>query len=310
MAAATVERMSARDDKQVRFGGSGGPPPGRLEGAYEPLLHEPPPLRCAHCSRQPAFQGFPQRGAGSLGGRGAATGGGAVQRQRPRTLITIASERSAPPCCLPPAAAAARASPLLPSTSATPCWPRAPISPRQSSASVGPAHANRGCSAKHAAASSIDLKTDKCGACPSLGSQAGPSPQSCAALPNSFSILILSPCPGRPWSPTLRAGLLALPRVFALLGIGTATIWLIFTAALTYLSMHMLTKATVRTGLLNYRQAGTAGPADWLEACWMCCQRLPGGWHLSLFFCLFFRAQPSPTPPSSSSPCWLQRRGA
>jgi hypothetical protein len=88
----------------------------------------------------------------------------------------------------------------------------------------------------------------------------------------------------------LRAGLLALPRVFALLGIGTATIWLIFTAALTYLSMHMLTKATVRTGLLNYRQAGTAGPAGWLEACWMCCQRLPGGWHLSLLALLKQRA--------------------
>jgi hypothetical protein len=51
------------------------------------------------------------------------------------------------------------------------------------------------------------------------------------------------------------AGILAVPRVFGLLGVGTATIWLIFIAGLTGLSMHSLTKATTRTGLLNYRCA-------------------------------------------------------
>ncbi|KAL4855219.1 Histone H2AX [Chlorella vulgaris] len=49
-------------------------------------------------------------------------------------------------------------------------------------------------------------------------------------------------------------GILALPRVFGLLGVGTATIWLIFIAGLTGLSMHSLTKATTRTGLLNYSE--------------------------------------------------------
>ncbi|KAI7843066.1 hypothetical protein COHA_003238 [Chlorella ohadii] len=47
-------------------------------------------------------------------------------------------------------------------------------------------------------------------------------------------------------------GILALPRVFSLLGIGTATLWLAFIALLSYASMHMLTKATARTGLANY----------------------------------------------------------
>lgn len=54
------------------------------------------------------------------------------------------------------------------------------------------------------------------------------------------------------------AGILALPRMFALLGIGTGTIWLCFVAALTGLSMHVLTKASARTGLLNYRHAALA----------------------------------------------------
>ncbi|KAI3429598.1 hypothetical protein D9Q98_005684 [Chlorella vulgaris] len=49
-------------------------------------------------------------------------------------------------------------------------------------------------------------------------------------------------------------GILAVPRVFGLLGVGTATIWLIFIAGLTGLSMHSLTKATTRTGLLNYSE--------------------------------------------------------
>ena len=43
MATATVERVTMRDDKQVRFGGDRSP---RAEGSsYEPLIHhEPPPL--------------------------------------------------------------------------------------------------------------------------------------------------------------------------------------------------------------------------------------------------------------------------
>lgn len=49
-------------------------------------------------------------------------------------------------------------------------------------------------------------------------------------------------------------GILALPRVFSLLGIGTALIWLCFMAACTYASMHYLTKACGRTGVLSYRQ--------------------------------------------------------
>ncbi|KAL4443859.1 hypothetical protein ABPG75_011596 [Micractinium tetrahymenae] len=62
----------------------------------------------------------------------------------------------------------------------------------------------------------------------------------------------------------LGVGILALPRVVSLLGMGTATIWLVFMALLTYASMHFLTKASVRTGLLGYsdvvrEQLGLAG---------------------------------------------------
>lgn len=50
----------------------------------------------------------------------------------------------------------------------------------------------------------------------------------------------------------LGVGILALPRVFAMLGIGTASIFLAFVAILTYASLHLLTKATARTGLTTY----------------------------------------------------------
>ena len=58
--------------------------------------------------------------------------------------------------------------------------------------------------------------------------------------------------------PRPAAGILALPRVFSLLGIGTSLLWLAFMAALTYASMHSLTQASARTGLLNYRRAAAA----------------------------------------------------
>ncbi|PSC69367.1 putative sodium-coupled neutral amino acid transporter 6 [Micractinium conductrix] len=44
----------------------------------------------------------------------------------------------------------------------------------------------------------------------------------------------------------LGVAILALPRVFSLLGLGTATIWLVFVAGLTYLSISFLAKATAR----------------------------------------------------------------
>lgn len=60
-----------------------------------------------------------------------------------------------------------------------------------------------------------------------------------------------------PLSPPVLLGILALPRVFSLLGVGTGTVWLVFMALLTYFSMTMLTGATIRTGIMNYRQAGS-----------------------------------------------------
>ena len=50
----------------------------------------------------------------------------------------------------------------------------------------------------------------------------------------------------------LGIGILALPKVAALLGIGTTLLFLIFVAALTMLSLHYMTVASSRTGLSRY----------------------------------------------------------
>lgn len=49
----------------------------------------------------------------------------------------------------------------------------------------------------------------------------------------------------------LGVGLLALPRVFSLLGTGAGAIALVVVALLAYASQHVLTKAASRTGVLN-----------------------------------------------------------
>lgn len=50
----------------------------------------------------------------------------------------------------------------------------------------------------------------------------------------------------------LGVGVLAMPRVFALLGMGTGMLFLLLVALLTYASMHLLTRATTRSGLTTY----------------------------------------------------------
>jgi sodium-coupled neutral amino acid transporter 2 len=50
----------------------------------------------------------------------------------------------------------------------------------------------------------------------------------------------------------LGVGLLALPKVTSLLGIGTTLIFLVFLAFLTYLSLHYCTTASSRTGIVRY----------------------------------------------------------